>query len=96
MKILAVCGMGMGSSMMLKINLMAALKELGVTDTVVEHCDLNSLKGAKPNLIVAARDLAPACQGHGPVISLSSVMNKAEIKEKLASFLRSDGSSTEK
>jgi ascorbate PTS system EIIB component len=86
-KILAVCGMGMGSSMMLKINLLAALKELGVVGAEVEHCDLNSLRGAKPDLIVAAQDLAAACQGLGPVVALTSIMNKAEIRQKLAEFL---------
>jgi PTS system ascorbate-specific IIB component len=85
MKIYAVCGMGMGSSMMLKINLMAALKELGIA-AEVEHCDLNSLRGARADLIVAAQDLAASCQGLGPVVSLTSIMNKTEIRQKLAEF----------
>jgi PTS system ascorbate-specific IIB component len=84
-KILAVCGMGMGSSMMLKINLLAALKELGVT-AEVEHCDINSLRGANPDLIVAAADLAGTCHGHSPVIALTSIMNKTEIRQKLTEF----------
>jgi galactitol-specific phosphotransferase system IIB component len=77
----------MGSSMMLKINLLAVLKELGVTGAEVEHCDLNSIRGANADLVVAAQDLAAACQGQVPVVALTSIMNKAEIRQKLGDFL---------
>ena len=68
MRILAVCGMGLGSSMILKINIQNALKELGVPDVAVDHCDLNSLAFEKADLIVVTRDLQANCERYGQVI----------------------------
>lgn len=88
MKILAVCGMGFGSSLILKLNIQAALKELGRTDIEVEHCDLTTARGTRCDAIVVAADLAENVQQIGvPVISLANVMAKSELKTKLAAFL---------
>ena len=87
MKILAVCGMGIGSSMILKINIESVLKALGVTDAEVEHCDLTSLAGAKSDLIVVTNDLAENCKPYGEVIALVNIMKKDELKAKLEAFI---------
>ena len=87
MKILAVCGMGIGSSMMLKINIEKVLEELGVTDAEVEHCDLTSLAGAKADLIVVTKDLVDNCRPYGEVITLSNIMRKDELREQLEAFI---------
>ena len=78
---------GFGSSLMLKINIEKVLKELGVTDAEVEHCDLTSLAGTKSDLIIVSKDLADSCSGHGEVIALSNIMKKDELKTKLEAFL---------
>ena len=88
MRILAVCGMGLGTSMLLKMNIQSALRELGVTGAEVEHCDLTSLAFEKADLIVVAQDLQASCQRYGPVVAVSGVMNKADIKAKLAQALQ--------
>lgn len=93
MKILAVCGMGIGSSMMLKINIDKALKELGLTDAEVEHCDLTSLAGAEADLIVVTNDLADNCRPYGDVIGLSNIMQKDELKEQLKAFINASDAS---
>jgi len=90
MKILAVCGMGFGSSMILKINIEKALKDLGVSGAEVEHCDLNSLAGTKSDVIVVTKDLADNCKPYGEVISLSNVMQRDELKAKLEGFINKD------
>ena len=87
MKIMAVCGMGLGSSMMLKINIEKALNELGISGMEVGHCDLNSLAFEKPDVIVVTRDLEASCVGKGTVVALTNVMNRAELKTKLAEVL---------
>ena len=40
MKIVAICGCGMGSSVILKMNAQKVLKNLGVTGVTVENSDL--------------------------------------------------------
>ena len=85
-KILAVCGNGLGSSLMLKINIASVVKELGAADVEVAHCDLASAASERPDLVVVANDLASHFGASQPVISLAGVMSKVELKEKLKEF----------
>ncbi|MBR5627432.1 MAG: PTS sugar transporter subunit IIB [Thermoguttaceae bacterium] len=86
MKILAVCGMGFGSSMILKINILSVLKELKITGVEVEHCDLTTAQTQNPDLIVCMKDLAVVFEGR-KVIALTNIMNKAELKKRLLEYL---------
>lgn len=85
--------MGFGSSMMLKINIEKVLKELGIADAEVEHCDLNSLSGVKSDLIIVSKDLVENCKPYGEVMSLSNIMKKDELKAKLEAFLNNRSAS---
>lgn len=87
MKIVAVCGMGLGSSLILKMNIVAVLKEMGVSGCEVEHSDLTSVSGLSADLFVASSDLAPSLRTNVPVIALAGIMNKKELKEKLTPFV---------
>ncbi|MBO1913994.1 PTS sugar transporter subunit IIB, partial [Microvirga sp. 3-52] len=42
MKILTVCGSGLGTSFMVEMNINTILSELGITDVEVNHSDLSS------------------------------------------------------
>jgi PTS system ascorbate-specific IIB component len=84
MKILAVCGSGLGSSFMLSLSIQDVLKEMGVEGVEVSHADFSSLSHEKADYIVCGRDIAMALEeGRKDVISLDSILSKAEIKEKL-------------
>jgi len=50
MKILAVCGSGLGSSFMLEMNIKKVLKELGV-EAEVGHSDLASVTPADADIL---------------------------------------------
>ncbi|WP_128980795.1 PTS sugar transporter subunit IIB [Streptomyces roseicoloratus] len=60
MKILTVCGMGVGSSIILKMNVEKALRSLGVTADV-EVADIGTARGAAAgaDLVVTSGELAP-------------------------------------
>ena len=88
MKILAVCGNGLGSSLMIKMNISKVLKEMGVDGAEVGNCDLASLASAGADVVVVAKDLAGSCKTGAHLIVLSNVMNKTELKEKLEEFLK--------
>ena len=62
MRILAVCGMGLGTSLILKLNIQSALRELGVAGVEVAHGDLASRAFEKADLIVVAQDLQANCE----------------------------------
>ena len=51
MKILMVCGNGLGSSFACQMTVETVLQELGVSATL-DHCDLSSVKGMKADLIL--------------------------------------------
>lgn len=83
MKIMAVCGCGLGSSFMLELNIKKVLRSLGFEEVQVEHSDLSSLAKNCADLFVATRDIAPQCVPYGKVVSLKSALDKRELKDKL-------------
>ena len=56
MRILTVCGMGSGSSLILKINVDEVLKQLGLKATV-ENIDASSYKSVPADMIFCTVDL---------------------------------------
>ncbi|MBR2809419.1 MAG: PTS sugar transporter subunit IIB [Erysipelotrichaceae bacterium] len=93
MKIVAICGCGMGSSVMLKINVQKVLADLGVEATV-ENSDLATGKAAAADadLILIGRELVDAIDLTGyNVIVLDNFINKNEIKERLEEYFKQEG-----
>ncbi|WP_313407719.1 PTS sugar transporter subunit IIB [Aeromicrobium sp.] len=85
MKIVAVCGMGIGTSVLLKMNAEKALRALGV-DADVEAADIGTAKGAArtAQIVLTSAELAPEI-GDVPaeVVVIDNFMDVAEITEKL-------------
>ncbi|MCY6369287.1 PTS sugar transporter subunit IIB [Clostridium ganghwense] len=91
MKILVCCGSGLGSSFMIEMNIKKILKELNVTGIEVEHTDLSSAAGIKADIYLATRDIAGQLTSLGEVISLNSMIDKKELKDKLVQKLTEKG-----
>lgn len=88
MKILVCCGSGLGSSFMIEMNIKKVLKELNV-DAQVDHSDLSSAKGVKADIYVGTRDIATQLTSlGGKVVSLNSMIDTKELKEKLSEALK--------
>lgn len=51
MHIVCVCGLGMGSSLILKMTVDKALRELGATDHEIEHWDAGTVESKNADLI---------------------------------------------
>lgn len=77
MKIYVACGNGIGSSLILKINIEKVLKELGRKDIKVGHSDLGPRAGLKPDLIIASKDIVDSCPPDTWVIGLTNIMDRA-------------------
>ena len=89
MKILVVCGSGLGSSFMMEINIKNILKELGLSDIEVEHTDLSSAKGMQADIYMGTRDITNQFIGFkGEIISLDSMIDKEYMKSKLVEKLK--------
>jgi len=88
MKILAVCGMGLGSSLMLRMQVESALKDLGVTGVTVEVADIGTAGGAGADIIVTSPQFAPLLSNSSAkVVAIQNYMDKKEVTEKVKTAL---------
>ncbi|WP_156300221.1 PTS sugar transporter subunit IIB [Streptobacillus canis] len=88
MKIMAVCGSGLGSSFMLEMNVKKVLNKIGV-EAEVEHSDLASVTINSADLFVMGRDIAESSPiPTDRVIVLDSIISMPELEQKLTERLK--------
>ena len=90
MKILCVCGLGMGSSLILKMSVDSAMSQLGVPCDI-EHCAAGTMFGMNCDLIVASEDFRSEMEGREDVVFVENVIKVDEIKEVLREYLEGKG-----
>jgi ascorbate PTS system EIIB component len=91
LKVLTVCGVGMGSSLILRMSAEDAFKQLGVR-AKVEATDVSSAKSMPADIILGQTMHTDEFAGKAPVVvAVSNFMDVAGIKEKLAEALREQG-----
>lgn len=84
MKILVVCGHGLGSSFMVEMNAQEALKNINApSDIKVEHSDVMSASSDMADLFICGRDLEENTKNLGDVIVLDNILDKEELQQKL-------------
>lgn len=88
MKILVVCGVGLGTSVLLKANVDKVLATLDVEADVVA-ASLNSLaEHSDSQVVLTTRQLAPELSGlNAETIAIDKIFDLAEIESKLAAAL---------
>lgn len=85
MKILAVCGMGLGSALVLRMQAEKALKELGLSADL-EVTDIGTARAIAPSadLILTSDELAPQLGAVKPrVVTISNFIDLREMVTKL-------------
>jgi PTS system ascorbate-specific IIB component len=93
MKILAVCGMGVGSSLLLRMQGEKALKQLGVTADF-DVADIGTARGASRgvDIILTTAELAERLQGvSARIVIIGNFLSLNEMVEKLGAALREMG-----
>ncbi|GMA08737.1 PTS lactose transporter subunit IIB [Tetragenococcus halophilus subsp. flandriensis] len=89
MKILTVCGMGSGSSLILKMNIDSILEEENVKGDV-EACDLGSVGGTAADLIVSTAELEnQLTDADADKVFVNNVVDKDAIKAAVLPKLKS-------
>lgn len=85
-KIMCACGSGLGSSLMVEMNINDVLKKLGRSDIQVVHTTTSDVKPGAADLFVVGRDLADFVKGvpAEDVVVLNNIIDKGELEEKLA------------
>ncbi len=89
MKILAVCGMGLGSGLLLRMQAEKALKTLGV-EADLEVADIGTARAAAQtaDLIITSNELAQQLAGVKPkIVTISNFIDLQEMVTKLGAAL---------
>lgn len=88
MKILTVCGLGQGTSLILRMNVESVLSDLGV-DADVEHIDVSSARSMPCDLIVTTRELSQTLgdDAPAPVAIVNNYFDTDEIRQALTGAL---------
>ena len=89
---LVLCRTGMGSSMMLRIKLDQVIQENDFP-IVLEHDVVSTMAGRDQDFIVTMKDLVHELEQtvSCPVYGVVSIMDKAELRSILETFLDSHG-----
>ena len=86
MKIMAICGSGLGSSFMVEMNIKKVLKKIGV-DAEVEHSDLSSAIPGEADLFVMAKDIAASSSiPDNQLIVITNIIDINELETKLRAY----------
>ena len=83
MGIMAVCGSGLGSSVLVEMNIKKVLAKIGV-EAEVEHSDLSSATPGAADLFVMGKDIAESARmPEDKVIVLNNIVDMVELEDKL-------------
>ncbi|SDQ96765.1 PTS transporter subunit IIC [Microbacterium sp. cf332] len=91
LEVLAVCGAGMGSSLILRTTTQRALEQLGVTASV-DNTDIGSARGRRPDLVIGQPSYLSEVAGIAPVtVAITNFVDVAHIREQLRAGLEEKG-----
>ena len=94
MKVLAVCGLGIGSSIILKINIGKVLDELGVKYYSLDVADIGTAQSVSFDMAITSVELAGILSDSLPeqeryrVIPISNFVDKDEMRTKAEAVLK--------
>jgi PTS system ascorbate-specific IIB component len=92
LEVLAVCGVGMGSSLMLRMTAEEALRDLGI-DAKVEHTDVSSARGMRVDVVIGQGMHTSELEGVAPVvITVDNFLDKEALAAQLREALGDRGS----
>lgn len=87
MKVITVCGMGFGTSLMLLMTIQEIGKKHGIR-IEGEAVDLSSYKGKSCDLIAASSEIARQIVSDVPVVAISNLLDKADIESQMLTYLK--------
>ncbi|MBL0521082.1 PTS sugar transporter subunit IIB [Aeromonas enteropelogenes] len=86
MKIMAICGSGLGSSFMVEMNIKKVLKKLNI-EADVEHSDLSSATPNAADVFVMAKDIAESASiPDSQLVVINNIIDINELESKLRAY----------
>jgi ascorbate PTS system EIIB component len=91
LKVLTVCGVGMGSSLMLRMTVEEVLKRMGIA-AKVEATDVSSARSMQADVIVGQGMHTEAFEGRAPVVvGIANFMDKDGMQRQLTEQFTAQG-----
>lgn len=88
MNIVTLCGLGVGSSLMLKMTVEEILEEEGIRGRV-ENLDLGSAKAKQADIYVVSKDMNTNMRDiEGKIIYIENLTDKEELRKKLVEIIK--------
>ncbi|MFV0551650.1 MAG: PTS sugar transporter subunit IIB [Anaerorhabdus sp.] len=84
--IMCCCGSGLGSSMLVKMNVEKVLKKLDITGIDIIHSSVSDAIPGAADLFVVGSDLENFTKNLPCVIYLDNIVSLPELEEKLSKF----------
>lgn len=83
--IMCACGSGLGSSLMVEMNINDVLKKMGKSGITVTHSTTSDVRPGAADLFVVGRDLADFIKDvpEESKVILSNIVDKNELEQKL-------------
>ena len=85
--IMCCCGSGLGSSLLVRMNVEKIMKELGYSGIEVLHSSLSTAANGVADLFVIGKDLEASASELENKIVLDNILDMTELKEKLETKL---------
>lgn len=89
LKVVTVCGLGVGSSLIMKMTVENALKKLNVKSQI-EHWDMGTIKSKDCDLIVTTNEFKKNFSDQNNVIYLENIVDDQEAERKLKEYLEAN------
>lgn len=86
-KVVTVCGNGIGSSLLLRMKVEAIAKDLGI-DVDAESCDSNAAVGKNADLYVTVKEFEDIFPEGTKLCIVKSYTNRKKIEESLVPVLK--------
>ncbi|WP_305150864.1 PTS sugar transporter subunit IIB [uncultured Dubosiella sp.] len=81
--IVCCCGSGLGSSMMVSMNVEKVCKNLGLKGIRVDHTTVSEVNPNSADLVVVGKDLGYLFKDYPCTIVLDEILNINELTEKM-------------
>ncbi|MEG0076834.1 PTS sugar transporter subunit IIB [Anaerorhabdus sp.] len=87
MKIITVCGLGVGSSLIMKMTVDSAMSQIGLK-CHIEHWDMGTVKGRECDLIVTTEGFRKNFADQENVVYVNNIVDVAETKNRLEEYFK--------
>ena len=87
-RIMCCCGSGLGSSMLVRMNVEKVLTKLGFSEIEVTHSSVSDATEGAADLFVVGKDLEEFVSALSNVIILDNIMDMNELEMKLSEKIK--------